>query len=294
MDQGLVTLGQTVDSAFAEALASALDPLGNLDKDPTLTNGGVRDVLGAPNPWLPIRTIKCQPIPSLFGKALGDDVVEYQRPWGFPDRTNDPTPANAGNYIELPFTIAGPYPTNTTPDLLLDTTGLISNPARQLYQEAGCPYDTDVYSTAFVLHQGTNKFDEDRYRGTNPLGDPVNFSAYLIGQIANNPKVLSSFNLDADRGYGYLTWDWKRKLDPKLQPTDGQNHVFVPPCVWPEGADGKRWVRPPPEPVPAPGQPLNTYSPELELWYPGRTCKEPEGDGDGNGGTTAPPPPPPK
>ena len=221
--------------------------------------------MGALNPWLPVRSIPGQPIPSLIGKALGDDVVEYQRPWGFPDRTNDPIPAKAGNYIELPFTIAGPDPTNTTPDLLLNTTGLLSNPARQLYQDAGYPHDTDVYSTAFVLHQGTNKFDEDRYRGTNTLGDPVNFSAYLVGQIVNNSTFRSSFNLDADSGYGHLAWDWRCKLDPNLQPTDGQNHVFVPPIVWPEGADNKRWTPLPPTTVPAPGQPPNTYSPELKL-----------------------------
>jgi hypothetical protein len=283
-----VTLGHTVDSAFAEALASAWDPLGNLDKDPTLTNDGVRDVLGAPNPWLPVRAIKGQPIPGLINKALGDDVVEYQRPWGFPERTNDPNPANAGNRIELPCTIAGPYPTDAMPDRLLNTNGVISNPARQLYQDAGCPHDTDVYSTAFVLHKGNNNFDEDRYRGTNPLGDPINFSAYLIGQIANNPKFLSSFNLDADRGYGYLCWDWQRRPDPNFNPTDGQNHSFMPPVVWPEGADGSRWVRPAPEPVANLGDPPDTYCPALKLWYPGRKCKEHERNGDG--GIPAPPP----
>jgi hypothetical protein len=113
-------------------------------------------------------------------------------------------------------------------------------------------------------------------------------STYLIGQIANNPKFLSSFNHDANRGYGYLYWDWQRQADPKLQPTDGQNRVLVPPVVWPEGADGKRWVRPGPEPVAPVGQPPDNYEPALKLWYPGRKCKDPEDDGDG--GTPAPPP----
>jgi hypothetical protein len=280
VDETLITLGHTVDSAFQEALASALDPLGNLDKDPTLTNAGVRDVLGAPNPWLPIRVIKGQPIPGLISQATDDDVIEYQRPWGFPDRTNDTKPANTGNRIELPFTVAGPYPTDTMPDHFFQTNGAISNPARKLYQDAGCPNDTDTYTKAFVLHQGTGKFGEGNYPGTNPLGDPVNFSTYLIGQIANNPKFLSSFNLDADRGYGYLCWDWTRDQRSIQKPVDGQNHVFIPPCVWPEGADNNRWKRPCPEPVGPVSNP-DIYTPAVELHYPGRKCKESQDKGTG-------------
>ena len=60
IDDELITLGHTVDSAFEQALAAAADPLGNLDNDPALTNVGVRDVHGALNPWLPVRVTKGQ------------------------------------------------------------------------------------------------------------------------------------------------------------------------------------------------------------------------------------------
>lgn len=270
IDLEIITLGHTVDSAFQEALAAAWDPLGNLDHDPALTNEGIRDPLGALNPWLPVRVTKGQKPPG-FGAISGNDVVEYQRPWAFPDRTNDSDPQKAGNYLEAPLTTAGPYQKDAMPDELLATGAAASNLARVLYELAGCPQDTDIYNQAFVLHRGDGRFGEGNFPGTNPLGDPIVFSSYLIGQIANNPKFLSSFNLDADRGFGYLCWDWIRANvkpgQPNL-PTDGELHPFPPPRVWPEGSDN--WVRP--DPVPVGTDPL--YSPPVELYYRGRTCKE--------------------
>ena len=47
-------------------------------------------------------------------------------------------------------------------------------------------------------------------RGVSPLGDPVPFSAYLIGRLVNPTEYETQFNLDADRAYAYLTWDWIR------------------------------------------------------------------------------------
>lgn len=280
IDLELITLGHTVDAAFQQALAAAWDPLGNLDHDPTLTNEGLRDPHGALNPWLPVRMTKGQKPPG-FGALSGNDVVEYQRPWGFPDRTNDPDPKKAGNYLEAPLTTAGPYLENTMPDQLLATNANASNAARLLYEGAGCPADTDIYNQSFVLHQGDGRFGEGNFNGTNPLGDPVVFSSYLIGQVANNPKFLSSFNLDADRGFGYLCWDWIRanvEAGAANLPKDGQLHTFPPPRVWPEGSDN--WLRP--NPVPAGTNPQ--YAPPVELHYQGRQCKEKPLPNPGNAG----------
>ncbi len=303
IDEQLIRLGHTVDSAFQQALAAAWDPLGNLDKDPALTNVGVRNVLGAPNPWLPIRATRGQSPPGILSVFTGNDAVEYQRPWGFPNRTNDRNPELAGNYLETPLTVAGPYQTDTMPHALLGTGSPISNLARKLYEYAGCPSDTDLYTQAYVLHkrdlpvEGATKFD-----GINPLGDPIVFSTYLIGQMANNPNFLSNFNLDADRGYGYLCWDWVRwgvgELDKELRsnnltndnskPTDGMGHAFLPPLAWPEGAAGRSpgasgepasapptidprdsfWRRPKPAPV----SDGNLYGLAMRLQYPGRQC----------------------
>ena len=271
VDESIITLGHSVDSEFKQALDAAFDPLGNLDKDPSLINVGIRNVLGAPNPWLPVRVNKGKRPPVIAG-ALTGDVVEYQRPWAFPNRNNCRNEARAGNYLEQPLTTAGPYATGTKPDQILRTTAVASNKARILYEQAGCPTDTDLYNDSWVKHKADNRFGEGNFPGTNPLGDPIVFSAYLVGQIAHNRRFLSSFNLDADRGYGYLCWDWDRTPRGGSQSQDDRGHAFQDPVAWPEGSD--HWVKPEPKPV----SDSNLYSPPVQLHYPGRRCKERERD----------------
>lgn len=279
VDETLVTLGHSADSAFQEALAAAFDPLGNLDKDPSLTNVGVRNTLGPDvlNPYLPVRVPKGDPIPVIQGAvqtALDNpadkDIIEFTRPWAFPDRNNSADTTKAGNWLETPLTVPGPYPTETVPHHLLSVDGLISNSARTQYQDARCPDETENISKNFVQHAGDGELGEGRFDGTNPLGDPVVFSTYLIGQIANNPGFTSSFNLDADRGYAYLCWDWVRRdavpEDGKLV-FDGQGNEFRPPSPWPEGSEA--WERPDAAPV---GK--NLYDKPLRLHYPGRVCPD--------------------
>ena len=58
----------------------------------------------------------------------------------------------------------------------------------------------------------------------SPLGDPVPFSAYLIGRLVNPTGYETQFNLDADRAYAYLTWDWIRGRPDR----DGRDGHQVP------------------------------------------------------------------
>jgi hypothetical protein len=267
IDLQIITLGHTVDSAFQQALAACFDVLGNLDDDPALLNAAIRNPKSADYPWLPIRERK-RP------DNAGRDVVEFRRPWGYPDHTNETNSALAGNRLEAPLTTAGPYPEGAMPTLLLATNGPASNELRRIYQRAGCPRDTDLYNTRYVGHSpftaGYPRPDgSERASGTNPLGDPVVFSAYLIGQIGTNPKFAANFNLDADRGYGYLCWDWTRGPKPAADP-DPRGHPFGEPRTWPEGSD--LWN--PPDASPVGQTPTPQQSPPLELRYPGRRCKE--------------------
>jgi hypothetical protein len=191
-----------------------------------LVNEPTRQVMNAPNPWLPVREPK-------VGKNPVRDVVEFQRPWAFPDRNNFKDVNTAGNYIEIPPTIAGPYVTNTMPHHLFTSSRAASNVPRWRYQTARCPSETDNFNNSLARWEGS------------PLGDPVIFSAYLIGQIAHNPHFTSSFNLDADRGYGYLCWDYERtpkdQVPPGDMPRDDRQHEFLPPVPksWPEGSVDK-------------------------------------------------------
>jgi hypothetical protein len=262
IDLEVITLGHGVDSAFKQALAAAWDPLGNLDNDPALLNEGVRDTIDAEFPWLPVRETKTSKVGS------GRKVVEYQRPWGFPDRTNDRDDQKAGNHLEAPLTLGGPYATNTMPDQLLSTGAPASNAGRSAFERAGCPSDTDIYARAFIQHRG-KEYGQYQFRGTNPLGDPIVFSTYLIGQIANNPRFTSSFNLDADRGYGYLCWDWDR-IAAQTTETDGRGHHYPSPVQPPEGA--ANWL--PPVAVPFGMNALYADPLPVQLHYPGRSCTQ--------------------
>jgi len=218
IDHELISLGHSVDGAFAAALAAAWDPLGNLDKDPSLTAPANRNPKGGPTkryPWLPVR-----PTRQYEGQTTAEgsfpfhsDVVEFQRPWGFPDKTNDRDPAKAGNYIETPQTVPGPYPQDAMPEVLFRTDGPASNRMRVDYEGAGCPEQTDTYNEEFIGRAPfTNGYPVPKgtepglISGTNPLGDPIVFSAYLIGQIAGNREFRSNFNLDADRGFACLLY----------------------------------------------------------------------------------------
>lgn len=65
IDEQLIRLGHSVDSAFQQALADSFDVLGNLDRDPSLNADGVRDVLNSPTPWLPVRMPKADQSPHI-------------------------------------------------------------------------------------------------------------------------------------------------------------------------------------------------------------------------------------
>jgi hypothetical protein len=282
IDFELISLGHSVDGAFAAALAAAWDPLGNLDRDPSLTAPAMRNPKGGAGrayPWLPVRPTRRQ-VGQTTSEGSGfpfySDVVEFQRPWGFPDKTNDSNPARAGNHIETPQTVPGPYPQDALPTVLFASDGPANNQMRFDYEGSRCAEETDAYNEDFIgrapftagyaMPEGT---ESDDVSGTNPLGDPVVFSSYLIGQIAGNPRFRSNFNLDSDRGFAYLGWDWIR--DPKHPSVNKRAQAYDEPVTPPEGTVGA-WVYPAPT---AAGQdPPPLYDTPLKLEYRGRTCQD--------------------
>ena len=80
-----------------------------------------------------------------------------------------------------------------------------------------------------------------------------------LANAANTDSYKTQFNLDSDRAYGYLTWDWIRDTKaPKAQSDMG--FTFPPPVQWPQGSPNwsglhgpakKLWL----EYVDKPGQP---------------------------------------
>ncbi len=215
IDLPLVTLGATVDGAFRQALADAIDPFGNLDRaGDVVVVHSVRDPM---YPYYGVMQFHADDTPT--HQHLPDDW-EFHRPWAYPStsefesggtntemptqtETYDPSKCDgsgpAGAYKPMR---PGPYPEGTTPDQVFFRTDAGHDAAgRAEYESAQTPWRTDQLNEQFI--------GKARAR-ISPLGDPVPFSAYLIGRLVNPTGYATQFNLDADRAYAYLTWDWIR------------------------------------------------------------------------------------
>lgn len=169
---------------------------------------------------------------SGIGLAIqrGDpEPSHWVMPWRYPDRNL------AGERIgwESHLTHAGPWVQGTSaPDLFAQADTNL-DAARQ-FEQATTPGETAEACEALFPH--------DRH-----LGHPVDYSLYLIWKLTAGAAV-PSFNLDADRGYGYHCWDWDRhRTRPTVPPHTVEDFVvhdplktgndrfdFEQPCTVPE------------------------------------------------------------
>jgi hypothetical protein len=251
IDQGLISLGHSLDASFLQALADAADPLGNLDGQVTASLHNPRDPL---YPYLPVRGQQV----ATSGGLLDLNTNEFRRPWAYPDMSRRPPPsqtlyptptelsditaecqqaglderqqAEVQDVTGLQAgTVSGPYPAGATPDQVLFRTGrAVPISERSAYETAATPAVTDMLNLQLIGH--------DPSVDHNPLGDPIPFSGYLMGQILSTAYDVD-FNLDADRGFGYRCWDWIRDRSVPLQTAvNGRNQPYVVPVVEPEGS----------------------------------------------------------
>ncbi len=144
---------------------------------------------------------------------------EFQRPWAYPN-----TMVTGGaNTTENAPTRAGPFAAGALPDALLLHNANASNGVRLSYESATSPADSDAVTAS-------GAFASASAGGVSPLGDCVRFAAYLIGRLTAAGPPPADFNLDADRGFGYLCWDWVRDSTQKW--TDSYNFTFPEPAGW--------------------------------------------------------------
>ena len=142
----------------------------------------------------------------------------------------------------------GPYSEGTTPDqVFFRTDAGVDAADRARYESAQTPWQTDLVNEETIAKARLRR---------SPLGDPVPFSAYLIGQLVNPTGYATQFNLDADRAYGYLTWDWIR--GNQIDKTDLGFAYALPAAApwldrerWKQGAEPMQlqYVDPPPPPI---------------------------------------------
>jgi hypothetical protein len=115
------------------------------------------------------------------------------RPWLWPafDNQDNPVPN------ELPLNFSGPYASGEDASVLLGRSAGHSS-ARTAFESAANEQQT-IAAAAEHLPRGEH------------LGDPIDYSAYVVAWLTRErPHGVANFNLDADRGYGYLCWDWVR------------------------------------------------------------------------------------
>ena len=127
---------------------------------------------------------------------------EFMRPWLWPDVDND------GHRVprEQPLSQAGPYRTGQ------DVTDLMGNVAgdaraRKDFESSGSEAETiRIAQTGLPLGKH--------------LGDPIDYTCYVIAKLTRNDlQNPANFNLDSDRGYGYLCWDWVRNKEVVASPS---------------------------------------------------------------------------
>ena len=238
IDIPLITLGGTVDEAFRAALAAAIDPLGHLDKDQDVIGIG-HSVSDYNYPYYPVLR---------YHNDGSIEKWEYHRPWAWPDEsqrqlsdgsfalkttpteTYDPLKSfGEGHDGAFQPLKPGPYPIATMPNVFFRIDAPVDEEVRAQYEQAQTPWDTDMLNMQFL---------GERQLRYSPLGDPIPFSAHLIGQIANDTGYSTQFNLDSDRAFAYLTWDWIRTDSESGKATGILGLQYQTPMVPPEGEAG--------------------------------------------------------
>lgn len=123
---------------------------------------------------------------------LRHEEGEHLHPWRYPQASG-----------ELDPTTAGPFERGDDVQELVDGAMPGHQGIRHKYERSPDPRTTDDISA------------NEMTREIN-MGDPVNFSAYLMWQLTRegdlDPEVsrLADWNLDSDRGYAWKCWDWNR------------------------------------------------------------------------------------
>ena len=234
IDMPLITLGGTVDSAFRQALADAFDPFGNLDKNQDVIGVG-HSVSDRNTPYYPVLRWK------IDGSV---EDWEYKRPWAWPDRSPVEQPGNPDTLRTTPTETynpfhsfgegpdaafkpltAGPYALGAQPDIFFRTDAPVNEKVRRAYEQCQTPWETDVLNAQTLGRAGL---------GVSPIGDPIPFSCHLIGQLSNDTGYSTQWNLDSDRAFAYLTWDWIREESKTDHAGGSLNLPFHPPVEPPQ------------------------------------------------------------
>ena len=209
INSGLNTLGVTVSDDWMTTVAALGTVDGGLtpsalpiDPAESTQTGFPRDVILDP-PNL---------ITSIFNTIFkigapevnGEFPSEFTRPWRWPGLDNGGDTVN----LENPQCAPGPF------TLGQDATALFGampgTPSARQQFEAAANEATTIKLALSLLRKNEH------------LGDPVDYAAYVIASLTRDgldPAKVANFNLDSDRGYAYLCWDWLRDAERRSMPS---------------------------------------------------------------------------
>lgn len=211
INSGLTTLGVSVDADWSMIIAALGDFDGDLAQTQThQSTPGETAAAGYPRDVvLDTPTVVGQLMQDLISIGLipssilppsvnGELPSEFTRPWRWPEKNDAGTNVN----FENPKTVAGPFATGADATALFGSSPGSAN-ARSKFEGAQSEAETIAFAQS-LLANGEH------------LGDPVDYTGYLIAMLTRtnlDPSKVPSFNLDSDRGYAYLCWDWVRDND---------------------------------------------------------------------------------
>ncbi|MDQ1650873.1 MAG: hypothetical protein QOI35_73, partial [Cryptosporangiaceae bacterium] len=253
INPGLMTLGVAPADAW-NAMQDALDDLsgGIGQPQPAGAEPSGRDrrrtvpkevVVDTPETIWPNAGLRA--LFSSTGIPPGQNPSEFQRPWQYPALNEDGSlVATEPGQVQL-----SPYTAGTDATAMIAVTPGDNN-ARARFEAARSEQET-LAIQADVLARNQN------------LGSPIDFAGYVIAKLTrDNPGPIPNFNLDSDRGYAYLCWDWLRSSAATAVPrgyhsplpTGAGDHAYHPPL-----AAGYGWD---PGDVTTPGTSIPAHNPK--------------------------------
>jgi Zinc dependent phospholipase C len=234
VNPGLTTLGVSVD--LSSVVRAALDdPFGGLDRPGAMAGGSEPSGIDRQDPYprdaVTDPAFKVDKTPQCGSDPTSPAASEFHAPWRYP--TTAITSLRAIP-TELPQTVAGPYRSGDDARILIGGSPGSAD-ARAAFESAANEGDTIGHENHFLplgLH----------------LGDSIDYTAYVVAKLTRaDPGTITNFNLDADRGYGYLCWDWVRSPDIQATPS-----AWATPVVSSSGIHTHHRIHPLPSQPPDP------------------------------------------
>jgi hypothetical protein len=226
MNPGLMTLGVAPQDAWAQVQAALNDLSGGIGfptpagTEPAGRNVDVR-VPKEPVVDTPANVSALAQITAQDGCPPGHTPSEFLRPWLYPSKNMDGT-----TILTEPTNVQlSPYQAG------LDATVLTA----PMPGHAGARADFESATN----EKDTLAFQNKHLPSQETLGGPIDFTGYVVAKLTRDKADVTNFNLDSDRGYAYLCWDWLRDKTALAAPAayrDSSNppastHQYHPPVA---------------------------------------------------------------